>query len=85
LSSCFARSFVRPLAEPFFHSGPHDGRDSSLSVCQNGNAFNLAGRVIAALREAGVPQDEIDAFWEEASSKDYDHLRRTCMEWVDVS
>jgi hypothetical protein len=52
---------------------------------QNGNAYNLAGLVIKALREARVPQKEIDAFWEEASSRDYDKLLQTCMAWVDVS
>jgi len=30
-----------------------------------------------------VPQDEIDAFFAEATSGDYDHLLQTTMRWVD--
>jgi hypothetical protein len=51
----------------------------------NGSGYNLAGLVIRALREAGIPQERIDVFWEEASSEDYDKLLQTCMAWVDVS
>jgi hypothetical protein len=34
-----------------------------------------------ALREAGVPQDEVSQFTAEATSGDYGHLLQTCMEW----
>ena len=50
---------------------------------QDGNAFAILGRTAAALRAAGVPQDEIDAFFAEATSGDYDHLLHTTMAWVD--
>jgi Domain of unknown function (DUF4314) len=50
---------------------------------QDGNAFAILGRTTAALRAAGVPQEEIDAFFAEATSDDYDHLLQTTMAWVD--
>jgi hypothetical protein len=50
---------------------------------QDGNAFAILGRTTAALRQAGVPQDEIDGFFAEATSGDYDHLLQTTMAWVD--
>jgi Domain of unknown function (DUF4314) len=50
---------------------------------QDGNAFAILGRTAAALRAAGVPQEEIDAFFAEATSGDYDHLLHTTMAWVD--
>jgi len=54
-------------------------------VGSDGNAFAILGKVSGAMRRAGnVPKEEIDAFMEEATSGDYDHLLATCMKWVDV-
>lgn len=50
---------------------------------EDGNAFAILGRTAAALRQAGVSQEEIDAFFAEATSGDYDHLLQTTMAWVD--
>lgn len=50
----------------------------------DGNAFAVLGQVQHALRKAGVPKAEIDAFIEEATSGDYDHLLATCLKTVDV-
>jgi hypothetical protein len=50
---------------------------------EDGNAFAILGRTAAALRAAGVPQQEIDEFFAEATSGDYDHLLHTTMAWVD--
>ena len=50
---------------------------------EDGNAFAILGRTAAALRAAGVPSEEIDAFFAEATSGDYDHLLQTTMRWVD--
>jgi Domain of unknown function (DUF4314) len=50
---------------------------------EDGNAFAILGRTAAALRAAGVPQQEIDTFFAEATSGDYDHLLQTTMAWVD--
>ena len=51
----------------------------------DGNAFSILGRVQKALRKAGVPREEQDAFMKEAMSGDYDHLLATVMRWVDVN
>jgi hypothetical protein len=53
-------------------------------VGENGNAFSILGRVHKALRQAGVPKAEADAFVTEAQSGDYDHLLQTVMRWVQV-
>lgn len=50
----------------------------------DGNGFVIIGRVRAALRDAGVPSEEIEAFSAEAAAGDYDHLLRTVMEYVEV-
>ncbi|MCL2780004.1 MAG: hypothetical protein FWD74_00655 [Actinomycetia bacterium] len=50
----------------------------------DGNAFAVLGTVRRALQTAAVEPDEIDAFYAEAASGDYDHLLTTCMAWVDV-
>jgi hypothetical protein len=36
------------------------------------------------MRGAGIPKDEIDAFFTEAKSGDYDHLLQTCVRWFEV-
>lgn len=48
----------------------------------DGNAFSILGTVIRGLRKASVSEEEIGEFKEAATSGDYDHLLRTCMEWV---
>ena len=49
---------------------------------EDGNAFSILGRVLKAMRRAGVPKEEQDEFTKEATSGDYDHLLQTCMRWV---
>jgi hypothetical protein len=49
---------------------------------QDGNAFAILGRTAGALRQAGLPQEEIDDYFAEATSGDYDHLLQTTMRWV---
>jgi hypothetical protein len=51
----------------------------------DGSASAVMGQVQRALRDAGVPQREVDQFRLEATSGDHDHLLQTCMHWVDVS
>ena len=59
---------------------------------QDGNAFAILGRVKKALREGlremGMPTNdvdtELDTFFTEATSGDYDHLLQTVMQWVTV-
>lgn len=50
----------------------------------DGNAFAVLGKVTGAMRRAGVPKEERDAFMKEANSGDYDHLLGVCMRWVDT-
>lgn len=54
-------------------------------VGEDGNAFAILGRVQSALRRAGVPKEELDAYFAEATSGDYDHLLRVTMNWVEVN
>lgn len=55
-----------------------------LLVGTDGNAFNVLGLVLAALKEIGAPPAERAAFLKEATAGDYDHLLRTAMQWVEV-
>ena len=51
----------------------------------DGNAFLILSRVSQALRKAKVPDAEVQAFQDEATGGNYDHLLQTVMRWVDVS
>lgn len=51
---------------------------------EDGNAFAVLGKVLRAMRKAGVPETERDEFRNEAMSGDYDHLLGTCMRYVEV-
>ena len=50
---------------------------------QNGNVFNLLGLCVRAGRKAGLAQEEIDAFFDEATSGDYNKALATCQNWFD--
>jgi len=50
----------------------------------DGNAFMILGLCQRAARKAGLTQEEIDAFHEEATSGDYDHLLQTAMRWFTI-
>jgi hypothetical protein len=53
-------------------------------VGQDGNAFAIMGRVMSELKKAGVPKAEIDEYFKESTSGDYNHLLQTAMRWVSV-
>lgn len=53
-------------------------------VGEDGNAFAILGRVIAALKLHNVSKEERDLFFAEATSGDYDHLLQTVIRWVDA-
>jgi hypothetical protein len=53
-------------------------------VGEDGNAFAILGRVMRAMRRAGLPPEEVVAFREEAATGDYDDLLAAVMRWVDV-
>ena len=48
---------------------------------QDSNAFMILGLCRRAAKEAGLSQQEIDAFCQEAISGDHDHLIQTAMRW----
>lgn len=48
------------------------------------NAFNILGVCINEMRKAGLPRENIDEFYKEATSENYDHLLQTCMKWFNV-
>jgi len=51
---------------------------------EDSNAFMMVGRTGREMRRAGVPDAEIVAFREEATSGDYDHVIQTIMKYVNV-
>lgn len=51
---------------------------------EDGNAFAIMGRVLQAMRGAGLPEEVRAEFTKQATSGDYDNLLCVCMEWVDV-
>jgi hypothetical protein len=53
-------------------------------IGEDGNAFSILGAVKRALRKAKVPEAEIDRFYKEATSGDYDQLLRTCATWISI-
>ena len=50
----------------------------------DGNAFVIIGGVRKAMRRAGIPNEEIEAFSEEAQSGDYNHVLQTVMKTVET-
>lgn len=53
-------------------------------VGKDGNAFNILGICRRAMKCAYLPESEIEAFTQEATSGDYNHLFATCCEWFNV-
>lgn len=52
-------------------------------VGEDGNAFNILGKVSRALKRAGH-EELAEEFLKEATSGDYNHLLATAMEYVEV-
>jgi hypothetical protein len=52
-------------------------------VGEDGNAFSILGRAVAALRRAGATKEQTDQYHAEATSGDYNNLLRVTMEWVE--
>lgn len=48
---------------------------------QDGNAFMILGMCQHAAKEAGLTKEDIQAFYQEATAGDYDHLLRTAGRW----
>ena len=53
-------------------------------VGSNRTVFNLLGRVVAALQAGGVPQNKVDAFFNDASDGDYEHTLCVIAQTVQV-
>jgi hypothetical protein len=51
---------------------------------QDGNAFWLLGCAAKAQSKAGWPRTASDAWHDEATSSDYDHLLRAIVAWHDM-
>ncbi|MFB2533104.1 hypothetical protein ACEYYA_13125 [Paracoccus sp. p3-h83] len=51
---------------------------------QAGNAFAVLGRCREAARDAGLSEDEIASFMDEAMAGDYDQLLQTAMRWFEI-
>jgi hypothetical protein len=50
----------------------------------DGNAFAILGTVQRALKNAGAPAADVQAFIAEATAGDYDALLQTVTRWVEV-
>jgi len=53
-------------------------------IGHDGNAYSVLGRVARALEAGGASREDIDLFYDDATSGDYDHLLSTCREYVNV-
>ena len=51
---------------------------------EDGNAFNIIGRYLRAMRRANISKSEQDKFINQAQSGDFNHLLKVCMKWFDV-
>lgn len=51
---------------------------------EDGNAFNIIGRVSRALRKAGATDEEVNTYTKESMSGDYENVLRTAVAWVNV-
>lgn len=49
----------------------------------DGNAFSIMGTVTKAMRRAGVAKEDIDAYFAEATSGDYDNVIKTSIKYVN--
>lgn len=53
-------------------------------IGEDGNAFIILSKVMRAMKRAGIPEEEIEQYHNEATSGDYDHLLATTVKWVEV-
>jgi hypothetical protein len=51
-------------------------------VGEDGNAFAIMGRVVHAMKRAGIPKADQDVYTNEATSSDYAHLLVVTMQTV---
>ena len=53
-------------------------------VGHDGNAFSILAKCRRAMKDAGVAEETITAFLDEAKSGDYDQLLQTAMKYCEV-
>jgi len=51
---------------------------------EDGNSYAILARVRQALREGGVPKEQVKEYFDEATKGDYNHLLQVTLEWVEV-
>ena len=49
----------------------------------NGNAYSIMGYVAKAMRKEGRSEEEINSYYKEATSKDYQHLLCVSIKIID--
>jgi len=54
-------------------------------VGDDGNAFFILGKVKAAMKKGGCSLEQINEYFEEATSGDYNHLLQVTMKYVEVN
>ena len=54
-------------------------------VGEDGNAYAIMGSVSKAMKKAGVSKEDIDAYFKDAMSGDYDHLLQVTLKTVNCS
>lgn len=65
-------------------TGPRYPQVTVKLMGDDGNAFAILGRVIAAMKRAGIPPEKIEAFRAEATAGDYDALLQCVLRWVSA-
>ena len=53
-------------------------------VGEDGNAFSIIGRAMKAMRRAKLPESEMNAFRDEATTGSYDQLLQAVMRWFET-
>ena len=67
----------------YYDEDAEDEEDGDYSA-ENPEASRILKRVRSALREGGVGDQEIEAYTQEATSRCYNHLMYTTMQWVRI-
>ena len=52
-------------------------------VGEHGNAFAIMGRVARAMKREGCTKEQIQEYWNDAKSGDYNHLLQVSMKTVE--
>ena len=66
------------------HPGQYGLEDDESYGAGSPGAAHILERVCSALREGGVGDEEIESYSREATSRCYNHLLFTTMQWVQI-